>query len=508
MKNFINPSGLLIGEKEEKLAGRLRLAGIRLRYVLVFFLVLAFLIYVPQALLGLLIINLTILVFVSLSQLYASLLPERKIVKKALPEAKPFVSIHIPTHNEPPHLVKGTLEALSGLDYPNYEVIVLDNNTKDSALWGPVGEVCHRLGERFKFFHIENLSGFKAGALNKCYALSHPQADYILVIDADYQVDPNLLNEALSYFSSPDIALVQFPQAYRNASVENEAMNSEYEHFFDVYMNMANVHNCVLSTGTVSVIRKQALAKAGLWSNATITEDVEMGLRLHENGYKGVYVPVPLGKGLMPTDLKSLKNQRERWVFGNMQTLACFFKMDKTNLGFRQSIGIFTQLTAWFNFMLIPVITLMGIGLFLPWLKELYYVQVASLALTSLWFNLVFKFAFFGLLSWKKKRSLSWAWKTFRIHMGLSWEGASSWLRFFVKDNLLFKRTNKFLVSDNWRPVLPNLCMFGLMVLAGIMFFRQQLWGLSLFCLLASPFFLMVLFVKRVIYKTFKQTHS
>ncbi|MFX8797571.1 glycosyltransferase, partial [Acinetobacter baumannii] len=85
------------------------------------------------------------------------------------------VSIHVPSYNEPPELMKRTLDALARLDSPNFEVIVIDNNTKDEAVWRPVQEHCRKLGARFKFYHVAPLTGFKSGALN--FALRHTAPD-------------------------------------------------------------------------------------------------------------------------------------------------------------------------------------------------------------------------------------------------------------------------------------------------------------------------------------------
>ena len=79
---------------------------------------------------------------------------------------RPKVSIHVPAYNEPPDMVIETLDALAVLDYPDFEVLVIDNNTTDEAVWRPVEAQCARLGPRFRFFHVAPLAGFKAGALN------------------------------------------------------------------------------------------------------------------------------------------------------------------------------------------------------------------------------------------------------------------------------------------------------------------------------------------------------
>lgn len=88
----------------------------------------------------------------------------RPLVEMPLAEGEhPFVSIHVPAYHEPPEMMKETLYALSQLDYPSFEVVVIDNNTRDEAVWRPVEAYCQELGERFRFYHVAPLSGFKVG---------------------------------------------------------------------------------------------------------------------------------------------------------------------------------------------------------------------------------------------------------------------------------------------------------------------------------------------------------
>src|SRR5207253_8192352 len=76
---------------------------------------------------------------------------ERRTLPTAIPETPPRVSIHVPCFNEPPAMVIGTLDALAQLDYENFEVVVLDNNTPDPAVWRPVQAHCRTLRGRFQF---------------------------------------------------------------------------------------------------------------------------------------------------------------------------------------------------------------------------------------------------------------------------------------------------------------------------------------------------------------------
>src|SRR5471032_325226 len=112
----------------------------------------------------------------------------RRWTREALPAAEmvvrqpgdrvwPKVSIHVAICNEPPSMVMQTLDSLAALDYPNFEVIMIDNNTKDPAVWRPVQDYCAQLGERFKFFHFDVMKGYKAGALNYVLSQTAPDAD-------------------------------------------------------------------------------------------------------------------------------------------------------------------------------------------------------------------------------------------------------------------------------------------------------------------------------------------
>ncbi|HEY4140574.1 MAG TPA: glycosyltransferase, partial [Pseudolabrys sp.] len=84
--------------------------------------------------------------------------PRRLINSPSLvPEGPtPKVSIHVPAYREPPEMLKQTLDALAALEYPNFEVVLVINNTPDPAMWKPIEEYCQVLGERFKFVREDN----------------------------------------------------------------------------------------------------------------------------------------------------------------------------------------------------------------------------------------------------------------------------------------------------------------------------------------------------------------
>jgi len=235
----------------------------------------------------------------------------------------PKVSLHLPIHNEPPLMVRKTLEALAKVDYPNLEVLVMDNNTKDPAIWEPVRDDCLRLGPMFRFFHLENWPGFKAGAINHALEQTAPDAEIIAVIDSDYILSPDWLKCMVPYFDNENVGFVQSPQDYRDRqqSVFKNICYWEYAGFFNIGMMQRNEYNAIIQHGTMTMIRKSALQEVGKWAEWCICEDSELGVRLYEAGYDSVYVKDSFGRGLMPDTFSGYMTQRFRWVYGAMQII-------------------------------------------------------------------------------------------------------------------------------------------------------------------------------------------
>ena len=233
----------------------------------------------------------------------------------------PKVSIHIPAHNEPPEMLKQTLDAVARLDYPNFECMVVINNTPDPALWRPIEDHCQALGERFKFLRADNLVGYKAAALRLAIVHTAADAEIIGVIDADYVVQPDWLKDLVPAFADPAVGLIQAPQDHRDSerSLMHHAMNGEYAGFFDIGMVQRNECNAIIVHGTMCLIRRKALEAAGGWSSDTICEDTDLGLTLLELGWQAHYTNKRYGHGLLPDSFEAYKKQRHRWAYGGFQ---------------------------------------------------------------------------------------------------------------------------------------------------------------------------------------------
>lgn len=233
----------------------------------------------------------------------------------------PKVSIHLAISREPPEMVIETLAALKRLDYPDFEVLVIDNNSEDERLWRPVEAFCQALGPRFRFFHLGPWPGFKAGALNFALRHSDPNAEVIGVIDSDYQVERDWLKALVPLFDDPDLSLVQAPQDYRDspASLFKRFCFWEYAGFFQLGMVRRNEHNAIIQHGTMTLLRRQAVEEAEGWAEWCICEDAELGLRLNERRLQTAYVRRSFGRGLLPDSFAAYRQQRFRWAYGAMQ---------------------------------------------------------------------------------------------------------------------------------------------------------------------------------------------
>jgi exo-beta-1,3-glucanase (GH17 family)/cellulose synthase/poly-beta-1,6-N-acetylglucosamine synthase-like glycosyltransferase len=249
----------------------------------------------------------------------------QRLIDKPLPAPAdgkfPKVSIHVPAYFEPPEMLKQTLDAVARLDYPNFECVVIINNTPDPTFWQPIQDHCRTLGERFIFINAEKVIGFKAGALRIAMERTAPDAEIIGIIDADYVVTPNWLKDLVPAFDDPHVGLVQAPQDHRdgNQSLMHYAMNGEYAGFFDIGMVQRNESDAIIVHGTMCLIRRAAMDMAGGWAGDTICEDTDLGLAIIEHGWTTHYTNTRYGFGLLPDTYEAFRKQRHRWAYGGFQ---------------------------------------------------------------------------------------------------------------------------------------------------------------------------------------------
>jgi cellulose synthase/poly-beta-1,6-N-acetylglucosamine synthase-like glycosyltransferase len=242
---------------------------------------------------------------------------------QADPSYQPMVSLHIAAYNEPPDLLIETIKAVEAIDYPNFEIVVIDNNTTDPAVWGPVEEYC-RGRERIRFVHVAPWPGYKAGACNLALRrYTDPRAEIIGLIDADDIVQPHYLRETAPYFCDPRIGFIQTCESNRDyeGSAYYEACVTSYQGFYLSVMSSRQERDTVPFVGTMGLFRRSALMGIGGWNEWCISEDTEASLRVLKAGWSGLYIPRCFGRGIIPPSFAGLNTQRHRWCFGAMQIM-------------------------------------------------------------------------------------------------------------------------------------------------------------------------------------------
>src|ERR1017187_3966129 len=384
----------------------------------------------------------------------------------------PFVALQVPTYDEPVEIVRATLEALAHLDYPNYMVQVVDNNTPDPEVWKPLQKICEELGPRFHFIHLEDWPGFKAGALNEATQRLPAEVEVIGVVDADYVVLPRWLAGTPPHFGDKNVAFVQAAQHYRDweDSPYLRGLFYSYRYFFDVSMPCRAHRNAIIFCGTMGLIRRSVLAAVGGWDPSCITEDAECSLRILalSPSQVGVYDPRPWGVGMMPLSFDGLKKQRFRWALGGIQILRAHWRElvprmpHQLRLTAAQRMHCLLGSIQWFGdlltsfFPLILIVTAIAVATH----HSLPLRQMAGTVLV-----VPVTFLMTGILRalWALRRTTHCTWgdavRALRVWFALSWVVALACVRGLVKQGAAFLRTPKVMEGSGtiWRALRQSL---------------------------------------------------
>jgi cellulose synthase (UDP-forming) len=227
------------------------------------------------------------------------------------PATRPWaVDVLIPTYGEPLDVLRPTIAAAVGMDgSPRVHVL-------DDARRPEVQELAHRLGARY-VTRVGN-QGAKAGNINA--ALPGLRGDLVVVFDADHVPRPGFLGHLLGYFEDPDVAFVQTPQYYGNASASDVARGAYQQQatFYGPICRGKNGLRSAFCCGTNVVFRRAALDDVGGFDEASVVEDFVTSMHLHRRGWRSVYFPYILAAGLGPTNLRSYLGQQLRWAQGSI----------------------------------------------------------------------------------------------------------------------------------------------------------------------------------------------
>ena len=248
------------------------------------------------------------------------LVPSIKEERQIISSEHPKVAIIIPIRDEPEAVVRRMLEALTKINYTNYEVIIVDNSSI------PLGFNFNLFVQKseltLKIVRKEDTKGFKAGALNCALKILDNQVDYVLILDADHAPQSDILKILIPFLqSNKKLAFVQAPQRFKTNGnkILSHVYNFQQRIFFDHLCPGMSILKSLFMTGTNMLIRKSALDKIGGFDESTLTEDVRTSLLFHQGGWEGIYVNKTVAVGYPPPDIASYHRQQRRWAIGTFQ---------------------------------------------------------------------------------------------------------------------------------------------------------------------------------------------
>ena len=234
------------------------------------------------------------------------------------PGSLPRVAVLVPSCGEPLEVVERCLRGCLDLDYPNFEVWLLDDGARPEL---------ERLGAQLGCRYQARPQRIHAKAGNLNAALPQLQAELLAVFDADVVPSRTFLNRTVGLFRDPLVGFVQTPQTYMNADpvirnlrLERWLLPDEESFYRWIQPNRQRL-GAVVCAGTSFVMRLSSLRQVGGFETQTASEDLATGIRLVAAGYLGLYLPEKLSAGLAPFSLEAMARQRSRWASGTIQTL-------------------------------------------------------------------------------------------------------------------------------------------------------------------------------------------
>jgi cellulose synthase (UDP-forming) len=232
----------------------------------------------------------------------------------------PAVDIFICTYNEPLDVLEKSILPALAIDYGPKAVWVLDDTRRP---W--LKEYCDKVGARY-VTRPDN-KGAKAGNLNNGLAVSaaETRAPLILVLDADFAPQPNILKRMIGLFGDPQVAVVQSPQFFYNADPIQHNLHAtdswvdDQRIFFDVFQPAKDAWDCAFCVGTSFIVRRDRLDEMGGFPHEAICEDLNLTYSLLRRGYKTRWLNERLSVGLSAEGLPEYVSQRTRWCLGTIQ---------------------------------------------------------------------------------------------------------------------------------------------------------------------------------------------
>ena len=278
----------------------------------------------------------------------------------------PAVTVQLPLFNEM-YVVERLLDSVAQIRYPRdrFQIQVLDDSTDETQ------QICQRkiaeLAVRYpdldvEYVHRVDRSGFKAGALDN--GLRTAKGEFVLIFDADFLPQADVLERSIHHFLDPRVAVVQCRWDHLNrdfsALTEVQALMLD-GHFIMEHAGRNRSDRFFNFNGTAGIWRRAAIADAGGWQHDTLTEDMDLSYRAQLRGWRFVYLPEIAAPAELPVEMSSFKSQQFRWAKGSVQVAMKLLPtiMRSKNATFAQKSEAFFHLTNNLAYPLLLVLSLL-----------------------------------------------------------------------------------------------------------------------------------------------------
>ena len=229
----------------------------------------------------------------------------------------PKISFLIPTYNEESVILRKLLN-LEDVVYPKekMEVVLVDSGSNDNTIQ-IVQSFVNKNPEMFRLL-VQSQRFGKASALN--YAVQHCQGDIVIMTDADAILDKNAAEKIVENFNDPIIGAVTGKLFILNSDQSSiTKLEKSYRSIYEfIRMGESNLDSTPIFNGPITAFRRELFDDL---KSDTVTDDIEICIRIREKGYRAVYEPTAIAYEYAPTSLKSRMKQKSRRAQGAIQSI-------------------------------------------------------------------------------------------------------------------------------------------------------------------------------------------
>lgn len=287
---------------------------------------------------------------------------------------KPTVDVFVPSRTEPAAIVVESVRAACAMDWPRdrLRVVLLDDgkteglDEADTRIMmqrrRELEAACAGLGA--VYLRRPDSEGGKGGNLN--YGYTRTSGDYIAVLDADFQAQPELLREIIGFLLyDPGTAIIQTPQTFRNPCPI--AMNlgapwavpENQNAFMNVIQPARDAQDAAFCVGSGFAVKRSLIDRLGGFPSDTVAEDLGLTLAALALGFKTRFLAKKLAHGLAPQSIGEYTGQQARWAAGSMQHLwHRFGPLRNPGLTFVQRLMFLEMMVYWLTFVTLALMLL------------------------------------------------------------------------------------------------------------------------------------------------------